>query len=445
MKRTILLLAAFALLLSCGTGQTNLPNEGDNAEDSPRVEDPEKFSSFEKVPLKSSVTKVQPMTGIVLWMDNSNVNTDDIQLEYSYMRYNEVCKGKNKYDWSALENKLNAVASRGHQAVVRFYYTYVGQKCTVPDYIKAWPGYEETSGKSEGRTTYFPDWRCEELQRFHMEFHKEMANRYDKDPRLAFLETGFGLWAEYHIYDGPYVPGKTFPSKEFQATFMRGMAEWFKETTWSISIDAAGHSGDDEPTYGPFEDQPDLLKLRFGNFDDSFMCEDHDDYNYKSWKFFGTDRYKTAPLGGEFSYYTDSDQKHCLDKGGMHGRKFEDEAAKFHMTFIIGDGQPRYQSWSRIREASLSMGYRFCVKDFRISGEKAALLVTNTGVAPIYRDAWFAVDGVRSDWSLQQLMPGDEKWIEITVPGLSTGSVVSIECDHLVSGQRIGYDADIAG
>ena len=444
MRKAIALIAAASLLLACGN-ESGARSNGTEPEvditDSEQI--PADLDSFRRVPLKSSVTKVQPMTGIVLWMDHDEVATDNIQLEYSYMKYNEVCRKKDVYDWSALEKKLNAVAARGHQAVVRFYYVYVGQKCTVPDYIKEWPGYEETSGKSEGRTTYFPDWSCEELQRFHMEFYKEFAKRYDSDPRLAFLETGFGLWAEYHIYDGPYVPGKTFPSKDFQAEFMRGMAEWFKETTWSISIDAAGHSDDEEPTYGPFEEQPELLNLRFGNFDDSFMCEDHDGYNYKSWKFFGEERYKKAPLGGEFSYYTDSDQKHCLDKKGMHGRVFEDEVAKFHMTFIIGNDQPEHQSWTRIREASLSMGYKFRITDYRIKADTAAVHIANVGVAPIYRDAWVAVDGVRSDWSLAGLMHGQESWVSLTVPGLSEKSVPSIECDHLVKGQKIGFEADL--
>ena len=424
--------AALLLAASCQCStKTDIP-DGPDGPDGPNEE-----AEFKRVPLQSKVDKVQPMTGIVLWTDNSRNKTDDIQLEFSYMLYNDVCKEKDVFDWTPMDRLLEKVAERGHQAIVRFRYTYVGQKCAVPDYIKALPDYEETVGQSEGATTYFPDWRCEELKRFHKEFHRRFAERYDSDPRLAFVQTGYGLWAEYHIYDGPFIMGRTFPDKDFQAEFMRDMAEWFHHTTYSISIDAADN------TYGPFQKNKDLLSLRFGNFDDSFMCADHDGYNYRSWKYFGEERYKTAPFGGEFSYYTSSDQRHCLDAEGMHGRVFEDEVAKYHMTYISGDGQPRYQSWDRIREASLSMGYKFTVKDFLIKEDIARILVANTGVAPIYRDAYVAVDGVRSDWSLAELMPGEEKWLEFKVDGLSADSVVSIECDHLVPGQRIGFEADI--
>ena len=407
-------------------------------EPTPDGEEEPDLSGFTAVSLKSSVTKVQPMTGIVTWSD-SKYSTDDVQLEFSYMLYNDVCKEKDVFNWKPMDDLLAAVASRGHQAVVRFRYTYPGKSCAVPDYIKNWEGYEAKSGKSEGRNTEFPDWRCEELQRFHMEFHKRFAERYDTDPRLAFVQTGFGLWAEYHIYDGICIMGRTFPSHDFQAAFLPKMDEWFVHTPWMFSIDAA------DAYYAPFHKKKELLNLHFGNFDDSFMCEDHDGYNFESWEFFGTERYKIAPFGGEFSYYTDSDQRHCLDKTGMHGRVFEDEVAKFHMTFIIGADQPGYQSWSRIREASLSMGYKFRILDYRINGTTAAIKIANVGVAPIYRDAWVAVDGVRSDWSLAGLMPGESKWLEITVRGLSESSVVSIECDHLVKGQKIRYEANLSG
>ena len=423
----------FLLLLALGLGSCSC---GDKPEPEPGPgSDPAEYGT--RVPLQSAITHVQPMTGIVLWNTSGSNKKEYVQLEFSYMLYNDVCKEKDVFDWTPMDKLLKEVAARGHQAVVRFRYTYPGYSCAVPDYIKEWPGYEATNGKSEGRKTEFPDWRCEELQRFHMEFHRRFAERYDKDPRLAFVETGFGLWAEYHIYDGPCVIGKTFPSHEFQAQFLPKMDEWFQDTPWLFSIDAA------DSKYAPFHKQKELLDLRFGNFDDSFMCEDWSGYNYSSWKFFGEDRYKKAPLGGEFSYYTSYDQKHVLDKEGMYGRVFEDMVAKVHMTFIIGNDQPGKQTPERIAEAAMSMGYRFEIRDFQVKeGEKAAVRIANVGVAPIYRDAFVQVEGVRGDLNLRTLMPGDEAWVIIPCPA-TTASRPSIACDHLVSGQEIQYQADI--
>lgn len=51
------------------------------------------------------------MTGIVLWADNAKRNTDAISLEYSYMQYTDIVKEKGVYDWTPLEQILDAVAS----------------------------------------------------------------------------------------------------------------------------------------------------------------------------------------------------------------------------------------------------------------------------------------------------------------------------------------------
>ena len=396
--RRIFELLCLGLIVSC----INDPGRNDGPGD---------YSDYTRVPLQAQIQGVQPMTGIVIWSDNAGSHNESYALEYSYMRYSDICKQKDVYDWAPVEKLLSQAAARGHQT---------------------------TKGKSEGRTTYFPDWRNDELKRFHIDFYRRFAEKFDTDPRLAFLETGFGLWAEYHIYDGPFIKGKTFPEAEFQAEFFRSMQKCFLHTPWMISIDAA------DSKYGPFSYSKDLLDIPFGNFDDSFMCEDHDGYNRSSWLFFGADRYKTSPFGGEFSYYTDYDQKHCLDKAGMHGRTFEDEVARYHMTFIIGNDQPGYQSWERIAEASRSMGYSFRVKDFRVlKGTGAAVEIENAGVAPIYHDAFVEVDGVRGSYNLKALLPGESVWVEIPNRSVSAAPELSIACERLVNGQTIGFEADV--
>ena len=435
MKRLFLLMAL--ILGSCACEEKPTPTPTPIPEPEP---EPTPVEEAVRVPFQSEITHVQPMTGIVLWNTSGSVKKDYVQLEYSYMLYNDVCKEKDVFDWTPMDKLLEQVAARGHQAVVRFRYTYPGYASAVPDYIKKMDGYEAIWAKADGRSredTEYPDWRCEELRRFHMEFHRRFAERYDKDPRLAFVETGFGHWAEYHVYDGKYIDGQTFPSKEFQAEFLPKMDEWFKETPWLISIDAS------DSKYAPFRKQKELLDLNFGNFDDSFMCEDWDGYNWSCWTFFGKERYKKAPAGGEFSYYSSYDQKHVLDKEGMYGRVFEDVVAKVHMTFIIGNDQPGKQKPERITEAAMSMGYRFEVRDFKVlEGKSAEVLIANVGVAPIYRDAFVEVEGVRGDLNLRTLMPGDEAWVTIACEA-KTSSRPAIACDHLVEGQEIQYQADI--
>ncbi|RLD68850.1 MAG: DUF4832 domain-containing protein, partial [Bacteroidetes bacterium] len=310
-------------------------------------------NEFSDIEIDAQITEVQPMTGIVFWTTNGNKDTDAISLEYSYMLFNEVVDGNSDYDWQAVEDKLNDVASRNHQAIFRFRYVYPGYETAVPDYIKNLSDYNETEGISEGQTTWFPDWTHSELESFTLEFYKKFAERYDNDPRLAFIQVGFGLWGEYHIYDGPFVLGETFPSKEFQTNFFEHLDTTFKQTHFSISIDAA------DDTYSPFSVNAELLSIHFGLFDDSFMHEDHSGYNTESWNFFDRNRYQHSPAGGEFSYYTTYDQQHVLDPTGNFGTSYEDFAEDFHISYMIGNDQPNYQTMDRIKEASIASGYKF--------------------------------------------------------------------------------------
>ncbi len=391
--------------------------------------------AFLAIPLKSTITRVQPMTGIVLWDDSEHTRTEAIQLEYSYMPYAEAVTGKDAYNWQPVEAKLDAIAGRGHQAILRFYFVYPGKQTTVPAYIKALADYRETQGTSENQPTGFPDWSHPELKRFVKDFHMRFAARYDKDVRLAFVQTGFGLWGEYHIYDGPFERGKTFPDKAFQREFLKRLAKVYHKTPWSISVDAA------DPSVSPLAGNKKLLKLPFGVFDDSFLCKQHPEENERNWDALSRNRYLREPAGGEFSYYTKRDQKLALAAHGPHGVSFETAARNFHISYMIGNDQPDYQPMRRIATAGLACGYKFRISGFSANATDSRVTVTNSGVAPLYRDAFVTINGVRATTSLIGLAPGKSATFEIASGGAKP--VLGIECDHLVKGQAIGFEADL--
>lgn len=390
---------------------------------------------FRNIPLQQTLYEVQPMTGIVFWMTNENVSTAPIQLEYTYMTYAQIVNGNGDYDWSPLEKSLDQVAARGHQLILRWHDTYVGEKTGIPKSITTLPNYLVTRGKSENKQTEFPDWSHPELRRFVIEFFTRFAEKYDNDPRLAFVQVGFGLWAEYHIYDGPMILGKTFPSKEYQAEFAKHLASTLKTTPWMISVDA----GDDERSAFPENDT--LLALNFGVFDDSFNHARHKKENEPNWDILGRDRWKLSPAGGEFSFFQKIDQSKALAPSGPHGIPFEKQAAEFHVSFMIGDDQPRFQKADRIRTAGMACGYRFQVEKYLASSMQSRVVIRNTGIAPIYYDAFPAVNGVRSKTSLKGLLPDEDRVFDIDAGGASPG--LTIECDRLVPGQRISFAADL--
>ena len=394
------------------------------------------WGDFIDIQIDTLITQVQPMTGIVFWQgEYTSVGAEAISLEFSYMLFNDVVDENAVYNWDAVDEKLDDIASRKHQAIFRFRYVYPGYETSVPDYLKAMEDYNETEGISEGQVTWFPDWTNAELQRFTLEFYSKFAERYDNDPRLAFIQVGFGLWAEYHIYDGPFELGVTFPSKDFQEDFFRHLDTTFFHTPFSCSIDAADN------TYSPFEEKPELLDLHFGNFDDSFMHDgfgEPGNYNTENWNFFDRERYKKSPAGGEFSYYSDYDQQHVLDwPDGPYGKPWEYYAEDFHMTYIMGNDQPNYQTTARIKQASMASGYKFKIVSFKSKSDSSVVVVKNSGVAPIYYDAYVSVNGVRSAQSLKLLASGES--LECSVSSGGNEPLLTIESDRLVPGQTIGY------
>lgn len=406
------------------------------------------------------ITHPQPMTGLVLWPDlAADLNSTyggSISLEFSYCLPCMVVKGCNQdgsiiYDWTWFDNKLADVASRGHQLVARFRYEYpsgddikgaVKGATAVPQYIKDRSDYHETYASNPGGDgpTYYADWSNEELKRFTKQFYTDFAKRYANDKRLAFLEVGFGHWSEYHIYGTNINFGVNFPTKAYQKEFFQHLSTVMTSIPWLISIDAA----DDE--YTPFVADNDLMGLTFGLFDDSFMHQKHeigsgDGYNEECWDGIGKGtRWKTGVCGGEVSYYKGSDQKNFLNPAGMYGHTWEEQSAKYHITFMIANDAPggTYGTADRFKEATMASGYRIKLTKCEVNGTKTRLTVTNEGIAPLYRDAYFAIGETRCETSLKGLLPGEEKVMEIAA-NLSNAADLKIVSDFILDTQEIQF------
>lgn len=408
-KTTALQLAVFATLCSALSGAVDA-------------------EEFRPIPLRTEIKAAQPMTGLVFWSTSEHNESPAISLEFSYLRYDDVVTERGVYNWSKVERLMSDAAQRGHQLILRFHDTYPGQKSGVPAWIKASPGYRDISAKSEGKLTGFPDWTNKEWRSFVLEFFSEFAKKYDSDPRLAFLEVGFGLWAEYHIYDPGEKVGVNFPDLDFQAEFMQHMAKEFMQTRWLISKDA--HVAERTP----FKAMPDLLTLPFGIFDDTFDRAWKPGYNRTGGEFFGLDRWQRAPMGGE----------QLIDSANfsrMISGQWKKQTSEFHISFMIADQWPRWMKQDELARHSAACGYRFKVERFEASESAARVTIANIGVAPIYYDAYPAVNGVRAEISLAGLQPGKSREFKFASGGAAPA--LTIESDRLIPGQRIEFESNL--
>ena len=78
----------------------------------------------------------EPLKGLVLWQDSAKSNpalSNAISLEFSYFlpcdaAVAQLPGGAVKYDWRKFDTLLADIASRGHQAIVRFRYAHPGEE-----------------------------------------------------------------------------------------------------------------------------------------------------------------------------------------------------------------------------------------------------------------------------------------------------------------------------
>lgn len=409
---------------------------------------------FAAVEVNRTISSVQPMTGLVLWSGHDQMDkyASVITLEFAYCLPCKVVTGKKdgkiQYNWSYLENILNDIASRNHQGVIRFRYENPGNKevgetgaTAVPQYIKDLSDYNETSNNAEGQKTYYADWTNDELKWFTKQFITDFNARYKDDPRIAVIQLGFGHWSEGHIYGTDLKLGVNFPSKAYQKEYFMHVANTL-EIPWGMSIDGG------DSYYSPVAEDEELLALNFGVFDDSFMHEGHElasgsGWNEMCWDGVGKEyRWIKGICGGEISYYTSNDQKNFLNPNGMYGWTWENASAKYHISYMLANNAPgsKHATVDRFREAGIASGYKFRVSDCRTNGTETRLVVSNQGIAPIYRDAYFAIGQHRSTMSLKGLLPQDT--LKVTIPaGLSKAEDLHITSPYILSTQEIEFAA----
>ena len=126
-------------------------------------------------------------------------------LEWFYLPVSAVQKGMNSFDWTALENRLNTIAGRGHQAVFRFYYDYPGEATGVPQFLidqgLQMKYYNEPNDL--GGAGYCPNYEDRNFRNSMIQFIQAFGKQYDGDGRIGFVTVGLlGFWGEWHNW--PY-------------------------------------------------------------------------------------------------------------------------------------------------------------------------------------------------------------------------------------------------
>ncbi len=366
-----------------------------------------------------------PLKGLVPYQGN-NPDLFPCSLEFNYVPVSAVMSGQNQFNWSTVEDLLNDVSSRGHQAIIRFYLEYPNQPTGVPQYLidqgvklTKWSSKEAESDPAQGMgTNITPDYADLRLRQCLQSFIYNLARKYDGDPRLGYLTMGLlGSWGEWHTYPRDDL----FAPIQVQTEVMDTFQQSFRKTPIMMRYPrGAGERG-----YAATNNRP------FGYHDDSFAWATLDTGKAEdNWFFMPAmkkanclTKWMKVPIGGEIRpeiwgscFDAKPERKETQD--------FEKCVRTTHVTWLMDSGmfdREKGNSKARVERAKEMvrlMGYDFHVSKVRIQQGAgnliAAVTIENQGVAPFY-----------ADWPLKlALATSDGKFIDSTVGELNLSGIL---------------------
>ncbi|MFT4143048.1 MAG: DUF4832 domain-containing protein [Mobilitalea sp.] len=376
--------------------------------------------SFEGNPLKGFVPYDEITTGVTTDFPHS--------MEWFYVPVKDVQTGMDSFDWTALEERLDAVAARGHQAVFRLYYDYPAVESGVPQFLidagLELRYYDEPDNL--GGAGYSPDYSNKEFQTSMINLIHAFGEKYDGDPRIACITLGLlGFWGEWHNwpYDEDTSDGKPDWSitSELYTKVLEAYDAAFDTTLLVVR----------EPKWGVDNETPDI-----GFHDDSFAYATLTaDAGGQTWSFMQKlfdlkvqDKWQTNVIGGEV--YPPSQATLFSEEKweGDSGQSWAACLAQTHVTWLINEKIKTYtgEDLAAAKIASNQMGYDFQVdkayfKD--ILDDNSLYLkidLKNIGIAPFYYDhtLWPVAIGVLKDGEL--VKSWNTTWDLNTIPADAT-------------------------
>lgn len=354
-----------------------------------------------------------PLRGLVPYVSASGKDQFPHSMEFCYFPLKDLMKGPDEFDWEPIEKTLDEVGGRGNQLIFRVYCEYPGREPALPAFLTdggvriiRW------TNSQDGRISHTPEYENRLLRDALAAFIKALGDRYDGDPRVAFVTAGLlGSWGEWHNYPREDL----WASKQVQREVMESYESAFTRTMVLLRYPA----GTNKARYAGNDERP------FGYHDDSFCWATIDTgMDGDSWYFEpslaaagASEKWMSFPIGGEIrpelwkQSFTDS--RHPRDQGfvtcveSLHASWLMDSGL-FNAGVPLDDQRRK----TALKETA-RLGYEYYVSSAQWSDGVIRLTVENRGVAPFYYD-WpveIEVDGnVRAtNWSLRGLLPGDQR------------------------------------
>ncbi|ROO86973.1 uncharacterized protein DUF4832 [Actinocorallia herbida] len=355
-----------------------------------------------------------PLEGFIPY--SGSYSTFPHSMEWFYLPLDAVMTGPGAFDWTALEDQLDAIAARGHQAAFRFYLDYPGKPSGVPQYLLdaglTTHPYDDFGNNGQSVS---PDYDDPRLVAALDEFIAALGAAYDGDPRVGFVQLGLlGFWGEWHTWPHNGDPGTEnwFASQAEQVRILDAYDAAFDETRLMVRYPSTDNAAHD-----------------IGYHDDSFA---YSTLPGTGWHFMDlmrqagtTEKWKDVPVAGELR----PELQGCLfdlpmDCTSDGDNNFADGVAQTHASWLLNHYAftPGYTgaAYDNALAAAKSLGYRLRVSAMRTGESRRGLTVSirmrDDGVAPFSYDWPLQLAAVGRDgrvaktwttsWKLTGVQPG---------------------------------------
>ncbi len=309
-------------------------------------------------------------------------------LVYASFSWRDVESVKGKYDFGKFEEDYNFSywKSKNIKIIIRLYLDYPLDKPhqDIPDWL-----FDEMDGNGVEYANAYgmgfsPDYNSPLLLDYHEKLIKAIADRYDDDPTIAFVEIGsLGHWGEWHTgtNDDAQIP---FARRDVCEAVTNQYIKYFKNKILLMR----------RPTTIAVDNKMGLFNDSFG---DVYQTEDcfinwfnngYEDTQTGAWNPPMQNFWMYAPSGGEVAtpteqYFTDATIEQTLRQ------------LKAGHTSWLGPNAPFYSTYDDIRKnlniVQGKMGYKFYIskavidKKAILNGTRTlSITINNIGNAPFY-------------------------------------------------------------
>jgi hypothetical protein len=142
-----------------------------------------------------------PFKGFAPWIGSNNP-IYEAKLQQATFTWSELEPQQGNYNWSRLERNWGNVANTGKRVGFRVTAALPGTAghIDIPQWL-ADTGIKMRTYLIDGAQGLAPDWDDPNFLQAHHDFIMALGNRYDQDPRVAWIDIGsYGFWGEWHVW-----------------------------------------------------------------------------------------------------------------------------------------------------------------------------------------------------------------------------------------------------